>query len=83
MTKNLKLKNCHYIWGNFQRNSEENNYNELFLQLGSTIRHTIFPDGQTGTLVYRKKFVPKNWCFLKKWSSLRICLGFHGLTSEK
>ena len=29
-------------------------------------RHTIFPYGQTGTLVYRQKFVPKKSVLLKK-----------------
>ena len=41
-------------------------------------RHSIFPLGQTGTLVYRQKFVPKKKCSLEKRSSLQICLGFHG-----
>ena len=31
-----------------------------------TNRHTMFPWGQTGTLVYRQKFVPRKKCSLKK-----------------
>ena len=39
-------------------------------------RHTIFPWGQTGTLVYRQKFVPKKKCSLKKKG---LHFEFHGM----